>query len=133
MKQIKVKVRATLDPTGAVDFEVDGVKAKQARLKLDKDSGSHAIDFDLHDQTGRSLQFDSADPIWASDNVPCPPPNGLHSQQLSIDKVGGKSLTVINANSGEPREIRYQLNFVDGSGSSCNCDPIVDNAGGNLL
>ena len=61
MKQKKVKVRAMIDPSGAIDFEVDGVKAKNARLKLDKDSGPHSIDFDLHDETGKELQFKTAD------------------------------------------------------------------------
>jgi hypothetical protein len=131
MKQKKVKVRAALDDSGAIDFEVDGVKAKHARLKLDKDSGAHSIDFDLHDQTGKNLQFKTADPVWAGDNVPCPPAPGQNSTQLSVGACDAKTLTLVNANSGEPREVRYQLNFVAADGSAAECDPIFDNGGGN--
>ena len=132
MKQLKVKVRATLDGSGAVDFELDGQKAKQHRLKLNKDSGSHSIEFDLHDQTGMQLQFNQADPIWAGDNVPCPPAQGMNSDQLSVAECISGNLTVLNANSGPSREVRYQLNFVDANGAAQSCDPIIDNGGGNL-
>lgn len=132
MKRLKVKVRATLDAAGAMDFDIDGVKAKNSRLKLDKDSGAHTIDFDLHDQTGRQLGFNTGDPIWASDNVPCPPPQGLQSSQMSIDGCVPRTLTVVNSNSGASREIRYQLNFVAGDGSAAACDPIIDNGGGEV-
>lgn len=132
MNNRKVKVRAVLDASGAVDFEVDGLKAKQHRLKLDKDSGAHSIQFELHDQTGRQLQFNQGDPIWAGDNVPCPPAQGLNSDQLTIAGCVPQTLTVTNANSGAAREVRYQLNFVDGGGAPQTCDPIIENGGGNL-
>lgn len=132
MKQKKVKIRATTDASGAIDFEVDGVKAKHARLKLDKDSGAHSIDFDLDDHTGKELQFDTADPLWAGENCPCPPPQGVNTSQLSLGGCGPQGLTVVNQNSGAPREIRYQLNFVAGDGSQVECDPIFDNGGGNF-
>jgi hypothetical protein len=133
VKLRKIKVRATVDASGAVDFEVDGVKAEHARLKLDKGSGPHSIDFDLHDQTGKALQFKTADPVWAGDNVPCPPAPGLNSTQLSLGACNAKTLTLINENSGEPREIRYQLNFVAADGSAAECDPIIDNGGGDAI
>jgi hypothetical protein len=133
LKKLKVKVRATLDASGQIDFEVDGKKAKDSRLKLDKDSGAHSIDFDLHDQTGRQLQFNQADPIWAGDNVPCPPAPGLNSDQLSIAGCVPQTLTVTNTNSGSAREVRYQLNFVDAGGTPQSCDPIIENGGGQLM
>jgi hypothetical protein len=132
MKQKKVKVRAALDASGVIDFEVDGVKAKHSRLKLDKDSGPHAIDFELHDQTGKELQFKTADPVWAGENVPCPPAPGLNSAQLSVGACDPKTLTLLNQNSGAPRQVRYQLNFVAADGSAAECDPIFDNGGGNF-
>lgn len=130
MKQMKIKVRATIDAAGAVDFDIDGVKAKNSRLKLDKDSGAHSMDFDLHDQTGMALQFATADPVWAADNAPCPPAPGLNSEQLGIADCKPKTLMLVNQNSGDPREIRYQLNFVAADGSTVGCDPIIDNGGG---
>ena len=133
MKKLNVKVRATLDASGQIDFEVDGKKAKDSRIKLDKDSGAHSIDFDLHDQTGRQLQFNQGDPIWAGDNVPCPPAPGLNSDQMSIDGCVPQTLTVTNSNNGAPRDVRYQLNFVDSAGVPQSCDPIIENGGGNLI
>jgi hypothetical protein len=132
MKEQRIKVRAVLDAAGAVDFEVDGKKPKDHRLKLDKDSGAQSIAFDLHDQTGRQLQFNQGDPIWAGDNVPCPPAPGLNSDQLSIAGCVPQTLTVVNANSGAAREVRYQLNFIDAGGGAQTCDPIIENGGGNL-
>jgi hypothetical protein len=96
VKSKDVKVRAILNDAGGIEFEVDGVKAKQARLKLDKDSGTHAIDFKLQDHSGKGVQFDTA-------------------------------------NSGDPRELRYQLNFVAADGSKLDCDPIIDNGGGTFI
>ena len=133
MNNRKIKVRAVLDASGEVDFEVDGQKAKQHRLKLDKDSGPHSIEFTLHDQTGRQLQFNQGDPIWAGDNVPCPPSPGLNSDQLSIAGCVAQTLTVTNANSGSARDVRYQLNFVDAGGAPQRCDPIIENGGGQLM
>ena len=129
MKQKKVKVRAGLDAAGTVDFELDGIKAKDHRLKLGKDEGPHSIDFELQDHSGKELRFDTANPIWAGENCPCPPPQGLNSQQLSVGACGPQTLTLVNQNSGAPREIRYQLNFVAADGSAEGCDPIVDNGG----
>jgi hypothetical protein len=133
VKKVKVKVRATLDASGQIDFEVDGKKAKDSRLKLDKNSGVHSIDFDLHDQTGRQLQFNTGDPIWAGDDVPCPPAPGLNSDQLAVAGCVPQSLTVTNSNNGSPRDVRYQLNFVDAAGGAQSCDPIIENGGGNFM
>ena len=131
MKTRNVKVRAMTDPSGSVEFEVDGVKAKHARLKLDKDSGAHAIEFELQDHSGSGLQFNMADPIWICENCPCPPAPGLNSNQLSVIECDTQKLSTVNDNSGAQRELRYQLNFVKADGSVELCDPIIDNGGGN--
>jgi len=130
MNAKNVKVKALLDPAGAIDFEVDGVKAKHSQLKLDKDSGAHAIDFELHDHTGRGLQFDTGDPLWVGEDCPCPPPPGVNSNQLSVTDCRERTLSTIDLNSDQPRELRYQLNFVGSDGSRESCDPIIRNGGG---
>jgi hypothetical protein len=123
-------VKATTDETGAVDFEVDGVKAKHARLKLDKDSGEHPIEFELHDHSGRNLKFDSSDPIWVGEDCPCPPAQGINSDQITVSDCSDQKLNTLNSNSGRARELRYQLNFVAGDGAALNCDPVMENGGG---
>jgi hypothetical protein len=130
MNSSKVKVRALDDGAGGVDFEVDGVKAKKARLKLEKDTGPHAIDFELHDQSGRALTFHSEDPIWVGENCECPPPAGINTDQLSVIGCNTDTLSVTNQNSGDPREIRYLLHFVANDGSKHECDPVIQNGGG---
>lgn len=132
MKQKKVKIRAAVDANGAVEFDLDGMKAEHHRLKLGKDEGPHSINFELQDHSGKELSFDTANPIWAGENCPCPPPQGLNSQQLSVDGCDPQTLTLVNKNSGAPREIRYQLNFIAADGSIARCDPIIDNGGGNF-
>ena len=126
----KVKVRAFLDNNNALDFEVDGVKAQHARLKLDKGSGTQPIDFDLRDQSGRGLMFNQDDPIWVDEDGPCPPTPGISSDQLSVTGCTADRLSAVNANSGRSRELRYQLNFIAADGSRSNCDPIIQNGGG---
>ena len=130
MPSKKVKIRAFLDDAGAVDFEVDGSKPKQARLKLDKDSGQHEIGFMLQDHTGKGVQFDTSDPIWVDEDAPCPPTPGVTTDQLQVTGCTADALSTTNENSGRARELRYQLNFIAADGSRTTCDPIIDNGGG---
>jgi len=125
-----VKVRALDGGDGGIDFEVDGIKAKQAVLKLDKDGGVHNLRFDLHDNSSRGLKFDAGDPIWVSEDSDCPPASGINSDQIAVTSIGDRSLEATNQNSGRPRDLRYQLNFVASDGSRAECDPIISNGGG---
>jgi hypothetical protein len=131
VKSKDVKLRATLNDAGEIEFEVDGVKAKHARLKLDKDSGAHAIDFKLQDHSGKGVQFDTANPIHVGENCPCPPPQGIVTDQIRVTGCVPETLSTVNENSGDARELRYQLNFVAADGSTLDCDPIIDNGGGD--
>ena len=130
MKNRKVKIRATDDGAGGVAFDVDGFKPHNARLELGKDSGTHLIEFELHDQSGRELSFDSADPIWVDEDCPCPPAQGLNSDQVELGECERRSLKLVNGNWGRERELRYQLNFVGEDGSRSICDPVIKNGGG---
>jgi len=114
----------------AVDFEVDGVKAKQSRVKLDKGSGAHKIHFKLHDHTNRGLRFNEADPIWVDEDAPCPPSPGVSTDQLSLTGCTADKASLVNQNSGRARQLRYQLNFIAADGSASECDPIIENGGG---
>lgn len=129
MPSKNVKVRASLNAAGAIDFEIDGVKAKHAQMKLDKDSGEHALEFVLQDHTGMGLKFVERDPIWVGEDCPCPPPPGINSDQLTVVDCNDGRLSAVNANSGRERELRYQLNFVADDGSKADCDPIIRNGG----
>jgi hypothetical protein len=130
MPSKNVKVRAFVNDAGAVDFDIDGVKAQHSRLKLDKGSGSHEIIFDLQDQSDRGLQFNVPDPIWVDEDAPCPPTPGVSTDQLAVSECGPDKLKTVNQNSGRSRELRYQLNFTAADGSHPRCDPIIDNGGG---
>lgn len=129
MPSRNVKVRAFIGDAGAVDFDVDGVKPSQARLKLERDSGRHDIGFVLQDESGKGLRFDTQDPIWVDEDAPCPPTPGITSDQLNVSGCTPALLSMTNANSGRPRELRYQLNFIASDGSRTTCDPIIDNGG----
>jgi len=130
MKSMQVIVRATDNGSGGIDFEVDGVKAHKSRIALQKDSGSHEIDFKLKDETSRQLRFDVGDPIWVGEDCPCPPPQGLNSDQLSISRCSDNKLSTVDLNTGRGRELRYQLNLSGGDGSRFVCDPVITNGGG---
>jgi hypothetical protein len=128
-----VKIRAALDAAGAIDFEVDGVKAEHAQLKLDKHSGEHALNFVLQDHTGKGLRFNDRDPIWVGEDCPCPPTPGINSDQLTVADCKSGRLSTVNSNSGRERELRYQLNFIADDGSAAICDPIIRNGGGTIV
>ena len=132
MKVRNVKIVAISDEDGNIDFELDGIKPQHARLHLEKDSGKHAINFDLHDRTGRDLAFDPDDPIWIGEDCPCPPAPGINSDQMNVAGLTSRSLKTVNANSGRGRDLRYQLNFIDRDGARQTCDPIIRNDGGKV-
>lgn len=133
MSKRKVKIEAIRDASGAIDFEVDGTKANASRIKFEKDSGPHTIEFQLKDRTGSGLEFDLSDPIWVGEDCPCPPPRGIASDQLSVDRCSADKLSARNANEGRARELRYQLNFRDASGGRQECDPVITNGGGTRV
>ena len=130
MKTVKVKINASDDGAGGFDFDVDEIKPPQAHLKLDKDSGTHLIAFELHDHSSGKLKFDSRDPIWVGEDCPCPPAQGINTDQVELGDCGTQSLQIINGNWGRERELRYQPNFVANDGSPRNCDPVIQNGGG---
>jgi hypothetical protein len=123
-------VTAQDDGAGGILFDLDGVKPQQAVLKLDKDSGNHSIAFQLNDRTGRGLEFHPEDPIWIEEDCPCPPSQGINSDQITVTARNKNRLETDNANSGRARQLRYQLNFVASDGSRAECDPIISNGGG---
>lgn len=133
MKTRDVTVHAATGPSGTVEFQVDGVQAEHARLKLDPKSGEHRIHFHLDDHSGLGLSYDEGDPIWVGENCPCPPPSGVNSDQIGSIDCNSHLLSAVNANSGAARELRYQLNFTAKDGSSHSCDPIIENGGSNLV
>jgi hypothetical protein len=133
MQNRKVKIEAAADPAGGIDFVIDGVKAKDSRIKLEKDTGSQTFEFELKDQSGRGVQFDSGDPLWVGEDCSCPPPQGMQSDQLSVTECRPVRLSAVNENSGRARELRYQLNFIASDGSRIMCDPVITNGGGTKL
>lgn len=125
-----VRVEALQAANGTVEFEIDGRKAKESRIQLAAKSGPHELEYTLHDRSGRGLAFDSGDPIWVGEDCPCPPPEGLATDQIAIERCDDRKLAVTDSNSGRARELRYQLNFVAADGSRHECDPIINNGGG---
>ena len=61
------------------------------------------------------------------------PPQGINSDQIGVAGCEPDRLSTVNQNSGEARELRYQLNFVAADGSRLDCDPIIDNGGIELM
>jgi hypothetical protein len=141
LRPIWVDVRAKIKG-GELDWRVKWKRSKwnpfwnEGPIDLPAGSGAHEIMFDLDDDTGLGLRFleppDEA--IWV---MPDTCPQGKCNQGGQITPVSvedqGKRLRVINANSGQPVELHYALNF-DGTRSAhgppyCH-DPIIKNRGG---
>ena len=126
-----VKVRVEL-VGGKLDWTIDGKKPHAAVVELQKNSGSHKLDFRLDDRTGTGLEFNANDPIWVHENElgQCPG-QGVDSDQITAINCSPRKLSVVNANCGPPRTLHYQLNFVDAQGIPRDVDPAIKNGGSN--
>lgn len=127
--KVDVKVRVEM-VNGDLDWTIDGKKPKAAVVDLPKGSGRHKFDFHLDDRTGSGLQFDAKDPIWVHENEQgqCPG-QGIGTDQIGSVDCAPKKLSLVNDNSGPPRTLHYQLNFVDAQGKERNVDPAIKNGG----
>jgi hypothetical protein len=107
-------------------------KKKTRPVVVEPASGPHDIVFELRPPRNLDWKFDSP-PISATDNVGCPPPDGLSSNQLVNPRLDGKKqvLTVTDLNNDEARLIRYKLHFLNEKGDPLPvCDPVILNGGG---
>lgn len=127
---IEVKAEAN---GNSIDWEVDGKKPDESKLKLERDSGGHEITFDLdpdHVLKGRGLRFNCAYPIFVHDTVETCPSSGV-DDQIEVFECSRGSLTIYDKNTGDSKMLRYQLNFVEDDGAAPVCDPIIENGGSN--
>ena len=76
---------------------------------------------------GGKRRIDVAEPLRPS------PARGLEAEFFDVCAgLSSRSLETVNSNSGRGRDLRYQLNFVDGQGMPSNCDPVIRNDGGKV-
>lgn len=131
---MNVVVTAKAGANGDVDWAIDGKHPKESSLEFPPKTGPHTIVFHLDDQTGRNLRFHDSSPFSAEKNNGgnCPS-KGAQCDQTRVQPGGEKTLVVMNANSGDPCTINYQLTFVDGTGKSEDVDPEIKNGGGSLI
>ena len=121
------------------DWSVDDSPAQNPKKKtrpivVQPASGEHDIVFELKPPRNLDWKFD-ASPISASDNVPCPPPDGLNTSQLVDVRLDAKrqTLTVTDLNEDDARLIRYKLHLVNERGDPLPvCDPVILNGGGGI-
>lgn len=136
---VLVDVYAELDSFGAVScrhewkFE-NGPTKGGGRIEIP--ARNHAepgtpIHFHLHDNTGRQLRFDSADPMWVSrDSCPASSCEDPEMPRTDFD-VANKLLKVMNRND-EECELHYNLRFKDRMNDTAEYDPAIKNGGTTL-
>jgi hypothetical protein len=124
-----VKVEAKAGSGSAIDWEIDGAKAKDSKINFKKDDLDVVVKFKLDDATDRGLRFNTQAPIWVHENEQgqCPP-NGASNEQIEVRSCDGETLELINKNAKECT-LRYQLNFVDEGNNAQPCDPEFKNGG----
>lgn len=125
---LDVTITATSNGTGIVyDLEIKE-HGSHGRIELPRDSGPYKIKFKL--DTKLDLRFDEGAPFYCvRDEGACP--SALDSDQLMVDRCEKNELVVIDWNYGDEQELRYQVNFTDGSGQHRDpLDPIIQNGGG---
>ena len=115
---------------GAVAWEVNGAPAKEHRTRIPPGSKPQKIRFIIDDNSGRSLRFDCGFPFQISEQAGCPPPEEIASNQVEVLSCQPKRLVIRDRNTGDRRDLHYQLNVVDKHGNRAPCDPIIENGGG---
>jgi len=124
-----VKVKAErID--GQIKWTIDDKEPKKSVIDLPKGSGRHTLDFHLDDKTGSGLSF-AENPIWVheTEGGECPD-EGIKTDQIRVEAIKAKKLSISNENAGPGRTLQYQLNFVDEAGVLCTVDPAIRNGGG---
>ena len=104
------------------------------KLKLPKDK-NYKITFNLLDRTNpsRKIRFDASQPIFVKEGTGSNCPRAMDTDQILVDSCDSKKLVAIDWNYDGPRELRYQLNFVDEAGGEIPpYDPIIENGGGGI-
>lgn len=111
------------------EWKTSGKAAKEHKLKFEKDTGPHNIEFLIGTPTGR-YEFDLSDPIWVkADDGNCPTQKGSHPDIKVVEK---KATRLVIENSNDQKAmLRYQLNVIDTEDGDrpCPIDPIIDNGG----
>lgn len=110
------------------EWSAGGKKAKEHKMKFEKDSGEHKVSFNIGTPTGRYL-FNQDDPIWVkSDDGKCPESACSHVD-IEVEDCKPTRLVINNKNSAAGL-LRYQLNVYDTADREwCPIDPIIDNGG----
>lgn len=120
---------------GSIDWEIDGKKPHESKMKFEADSGGHEIQFDLDRDRAlkqRGLRFDRQNPIFVHDKVTSCPTSGV-DEQIEVRDCSDEKLTIYDKNNGEKKTLRYQLNFIENDGARPVCDPIIENGGKTRL
>lgn len=110
------------------EWNATGKKAKEHKMRFDKDSGEHKVAFNIGTPVGR-YRFREDDPIWVkADDGECPQSASSHSD-IVVEDIKPTRLVITNKNETEA-VLRYQLNVYDTTNSEwCPIDPILDNGG----
>lgn len=120
---------------GAVVFELGESKqppppgSLPPPIDLKKNSGKHLFTVTIEDVNDLGVKFTS-DPLWAGEDCPCPPPQGITTDQIvDVTRLNDTQISFVDRNKGKDRTIVYQLNMVAG-GQPCPFDPEIKNGGG---
>lgn len=107
-------------------------KGERKDVDLPKGSGPWKFKIRLENDTGLKLSYNDARPIDVGESCGCPPPEGIHSDQIcDVNLKSNDMLEFTDRNDGGPVDLRYQLNFVDGNKQPVDSlDPIIRNGGG---
>ena len=106
---------------------------KKDRIKLDfpQHAGPQDIIITLVDRSGKYLKF-AKNPLSVSEDGTCPPPDGIHSDQIRDVNREDSKLTFTDLNQGKQRTLIYKLDFVDRKGNPvAPLDPEIKNGGNN--
>ncbi|MEO8547482.1 MAG: hypothetical protein ABI422_03855 [Sphingomicrobium sp.] len=129
-------------PKGVIfshDWRFDpGVGHGNTHIVLPAGSGSHVLQFKLHDRTDLKLEFagcksdDASQAMWVGDgSYPTGPGNGGQID-LANGHCSKNLLRVEDANSGDACTLIYQLWF-DGKNGQVDYDPEIRNGGGGTV
>ena len=99
------------------------------KVHLDKNSGKCLFTVTIEDVNNLGVEYTN-DPLWAGEDCPCPPPQGINTDQIyDVQRLSDNQISFVDRNKGKDRTIVYQLNMIAGS-QPCPFDPEIKNGGG---
>lgn len=135
MNELDLFIFPDKDSSGTISYTMARNRQRPApgsplpQVHLPRNSRRWKLNYEIINAPNTNVQFKD-DPFWAGEDCPCPPPQGVSSDQvIDIHKHNDSQASFVDKNNGRARRIVYQINLHE-NGTDHPFDPEVQNGGG---